>query len=54
VVIFCLALLYDDPVHDTLGLDGHAFQSLYHFTVGIPVEDTRLTTEAGYEWERAD
>jgi hypothetical protein len=33
-----------------LGLETHAFQSLYHFTVGFPVEDTRLTTETGYPW----
>ena len=42
---------YDDPVHQLLGLSGHAFQSLYHFTVGMPVEDGRLTTEPGYPWE---
>src|SRR5262249_40477393 len=42
---------YDDPVHDVLGLAGHLFQSLYHFTVGVPVEDTRLTTQPGYPWE---
>jgi SagB-type dehydrogenase family enzyme len=46
-----IGCFYDDPVHDVLGLQGHAFQSLYHFTVGMPVEDTRLTTEAGYDWE---
>ena len=46
-----IGCFYDDPVHDVLGLHGHAFQSLYHFTVGVPVEDTRLTTEPGYEWE---
>jgi hypothetical protein len=39
------------PVHDVLGLAGHAFQSLYHFTIGMPIEDTRLTTEPGYSWE---
>ena len=44
---------YDDPVHETLGLDGHAFQSLYHFTVGAPVEDHRLTTQPGYPWENS-
>ena len=43
-----IGCFYDDPVHDVLGLRGHAFQSLYHFTVGRPVEDTRLTTEPGY------
>ena len=42
---------YDEPVHETLGLSGHAWQSLYHLAVGMPVEDTRLTTEPGYEWE---
>ena len=47
-----IGCFYDDPVHDVLGLTGHAFQSLYHFTVGMPVEDTRLTTEPGYAWER--
>jgi SagB-type dehydrogenase family enzyme len=46
-----IGCFYDDPVHDVLGLEGHAFQSLYHFTVGMPVEDSRLTTEPGYEWE---
>jgi SagB-type dehydrogenase family enzyme len=43
-----IGCFYDDPVHDVLGLNGHAFQSLYHFTVGVPVEDRRLTTEAPY------
>ena len=47
-----IGCFYDDPVHEVLGIAGHSFQSLYHFTVGIPVEDTRLTTEPGYAWER--
>jgi hypothetical protein len=42
---------YDDPVLDLLGLSGNAWQSLYHFSMGMPVEDTRLTTEPGYPWE---
>ena len=46
-----IGCFYDDAVHDLLGLHGHAFQSLYHFTVGMPVEDARLTTEPGYGWE---
>jgi SagB-type dehydrogenase family enzyme len=46
-----IGCFYDDPVHEVLGLTGHGFQSLYHFTVGIPVDDTRLTTEPGYSWE---
>jgi len=43
-----IGCFFDDPVHDVLGLGGHAFQSLYHFTVGVPVEDARLTTELPY------
>jgi SagB-type dehydrogenase family enzyme len=42
---------FDDPVHQVLGISDHTFQSLYHFTVGIPVEDTRISTDPGYEWE---
>jgi SagB-type dehydrogenase family enzyme len=46
-----IGCFYDDPVHDVLGLTGHTFQSLYHFTIGMPIEDTRLTTTRGYPWE---
>ena len=46
-----IGCFYDDPVHDVLGLKGHRFQSLYHFTVGAPVDDMRLTTAPGYSWE---
>jgi SagB-type dehydrogenase family enzyme len=49
-----IGCFYDDPVHDLLGIRDHAFQSLYHFTIGIPVEDTRLTTTPGYEWENSE
>jgi SagB-type dehydrogenase family enzyme len=47
-----IGCFYDDAVHDTLGLSGHAWQSLYHFCVGEPIEDARLETAPGYEWER--
>ena len=46
-----IGCFFDDAVHDVLGLTGHAFQSLYHFTVGMPVEDGRITTEPAYGWE---
>src|SRR5205807_5800413 len=39
---------FDDPVHELLGLAGEAFQDLYHFTVGGPVEDRRLLTRPPY------
>jgi SagB-type dehydrogenase family enzyme len=46
-----IGCFYDDPVHEVLGIRSHALQSLYHFTVGTPVEDHRLTSEAAYSWE---
>jgi hypothetical protein len=46
-----IGCFYDDPVHEVLGIAGHSFQSLYHFTIGSPVDDTRLTSERGYPWE---
>jgi hypothetical protein len=41
---------FDDPMHSLLGLDLKTlrYQSLYHFTIGGPVEDMRLTTLAAY------
>jgi SagB-type dehydrogenase family enzyme len=39
---------FDDEVHKLLGLRDDAFQSLYHFTVGHPVEDPRLATLPPY------
>jgi hypothetical protein len=46
-----IGCFYDDPVHQVLGLTGHEWQSLYHFSMGVPVEDTRLKSEPGYGWE---
>ncbi len=43
-----IGCFFDDPVHDLLGLQGNAFQSLYHFTVGGPLEDARITTLPPY------
>ncbi|CAA7611955.1 SagB/ThcOx family dehydrogenase [Magnetospirillum sp. UT-4] len=41
---------FDDSVHQLLGIDGDAldWQSLYHFTVGGAIEDTRLDTLPPY------
>ena len=49
-----IGCFYDDPVHQALGLSTHDWQSLYHLAVGSAVDDTRLTTEPGYAWERPD
>jgi len=43
-----IGCFFDDPVHELLGLAGIQYQSLYHFTVGYPVEDRRLTTLPSY------
>jgi len=39
---------FDDPVHDVFGLSGHSFQSIYHFTVGYPLQDNRIMTLPPY------
>ena len=39
---------FDDPMHRVLGLQGRTYQDLYHFTIGGPIEDTRLTTLPSY------
>ena len=39
---------FDDPMHNVLGLRDRTYQDLYHFTIGGPIEDTRLTTLPAY------
>jgi nitroreductase len=46
-----IGCFFDDAVHGAAGLRDLAWQSLYHFTLGRHVEDTRLTTEAAYGGE---
>ena len=43
-----IGCFFDDPVHEVFGILDMSYQSLYHFTVGGPVEDTRLTTLPAY------
>jgi len=43
-----IGCFFDDEMHRLLGLEGHAWQSLYHFTAGGAVEDQRLTTLPPY------
>ena len=43
-----IGCFFDDAMHDALGIKDLKFQSLYHFTVGGPVEDTRLRTWPAY------
>jgi len=44
---------FDDAVHDLLGMATPAMQVLYHFTVGVPTADQRITTEPPYAHLRA-
>ena len=44
-----IGCFFDDALHRLLGLQGNPFQDLYHFTVGGPVEDTRLATLPAYD-----
>ncbi|HEX5355448.1 MAG TPA: SagB/ThcOx family dehydrogenase [Aquabacterium sp.] len=39
---------FDDAVHELLGMKDQAMQVLYHFTVGVPMVDARIVTEAPY------
>lgn len=43
-----IGCFFDDPVHELVGVKGMGLQSLYHFTVGGPVEDIRLMTLPAY------
>ena len=45
-----IGCFFDDPVHRVLGVHPHTtWQSLYHFTVGGPTDDGRLTTLPPYD-----
>jgi SagB-type dehydrogenase family enzyme len=43
-----IGCFFDDPTHELLGLHGLRYQDLYHFTMGGPIEDTRLSTLPPY------
>ena len=43
-----IGCFFDDAVHEILGLKDNRYQSLYHFTIGKPIEDSRLTTHPPY------
>jgi len=43
-----IGCFFDDPVHEVVAVKGLSLQSLYHFTIGGPVEDRRLMTLPPY------
>jgi hypothetical protein len=42
---------FDDEMHALLGIRDHSWQSLYHFTMGGPIDDPRLSTLPPYEFQ---
>jgi SagB-type dehydrogenase family enzyme len=44
-----IGCFFDDVTHKVFGLTGDRYQVLYHFTMGGPVEDSRLQTHPPYQ-----
>ena len=44
-----IGCFFDDAVHEIMGFSDNQYQSLYHFTIGQPIEDPRLTTYPPYQ-----
>jgi hypothetical protein len=47
-----IGCFFDVEMHALLGLQGSAWQSLYHFTAGGALEDARLTSLPAYAFKR--
>jgi len=45
-----IGCFFDDALHQVLGLSGPDWQTLYHFTAGGAIEDSRLTTLPPYSF----
>lgn len=43
-----IGCFFDDPVHQVCGLTDTRWQSVYHFTVGTPITDSRIETSPPY------
>jgi SagB-type dehydrogenase family enzyme len=48
-----IGCFFDDPVHEVVSVRRMSLQSLYHFTIGGPVEDRRLMTLPPYFHKQA-
>ena len=49
-----IGCFFDDPFHEMLGIKNSQFQSVYHFTVGGALNDSRLRTIMPYEHLKSD
>ncbi|MCG8023529.1 MAG: SagB/ThcOx family dehydrogenase [Candidatus Thiodiazotropha endolucinida] len=47
-----IGCFFDDGVHEMLGIQDRSLQSIYHFTVGTPLNDPRLATLPPYQDKR--
>lgn len=47
-----IGCFFDDPVHEIVAVKEQRLQSLYHFTIGGPVDDGRLMTTPPYKHMR--
>ncbi|HMY40776.1 MAG TPA: nitroreductase family protein, partial [Marinagarivorans sp.] len=43
-----IGCFFDEGVHEVLGINSEALQSLYHFTLGGPIIDTRIISLPPY------
>lgn len=48
-----IGCFFDDELKERLGLNSASFQPLYHFTVGRPLIDDRISTLPAYPGRRA-
>ena len=48
-----IGCFFDDPVNALLGITDDTLSSLYHFTIGHPVEDRRISTLPAYHHLRS-
>ncbi|WP_084544720.1 nitroreductase family protein [Derxia gummosa] len=43
-----IGCFFDDSVHEALGITGTRLQTVYHFSLGLPLTDARIRSEAPY------
>ncbi len=44
-----IGCFFDDADHELLGLEDDRYQVVYHYAIGMPLEDTRITTLPAYD-----
>ncbi len=44
-----IGCFFDDADHEILGLQDERYQVIYHYAIGMPLDDTRITTLPAYD-----